>query len=151
MGASLSAIRLGAGLTVKQVEAGYHHTCAILSNDRVKCWGYSNDGQLGQGDRAHRGDNSREMGDRLSAIELGTGLTAKQVAVGGYHSCALLSNDTVKCWGYNANGELGAGDTRKRGDNAREMGNNLPGINWGTNLTVSQIALGGNHTCGFLE
>jgi len=72
--------------------------------------GYNGDGQLGIGDTEVRGDEGyyddnskwfirKEMGDNLPAVSLGAGLTATAISCGGYHSCALLSNAQIKCWG----------------------------------------------------
>ena len=48
------------------------------------------------------------------------------IAAGQYHSCAILDNGSVKCWGYNNNGQLGIDNTTNMGDNSSEMGDNLP-------------------------
>jgi len=53
---------------------------------------------LGLGDTENRGDDD-DMGDFLPAVSLGAGLTATAIACGGEHSCALLSNAQIKCWG----------------------------------------------------
>jgi len=55
--------------------------------------------QLGLGDTEWRGYYRNDMGDNLPAVSLGTGLTAAAIACGGKHSCALLSNAQIKCWG----------------------------------------------------
>jgi alpha-tubulin suppressor-like RCC1 family protein len=59
----------------------------------------------------------------------------------------LLANTTVKCWGYNASGELGIGDTTTRGDTVGEMGNGLATVNLGTGVYVKKMYAGGFHTC----
>ena len=56
-------------------------------------------GQLGLGDSNSRGEYSNEMGDFLPAVSLGTGLTATAITCGAGHTCALLSNGQLKCWG----------------------------------------------------
>ena len=66
------------------------------------------------------GDNSSEMAV-LPSIDLGTGRIATAIAAEGNHSCALLDNASVKCWGNNAYGQLGIGSTTNMGDNTGEM------------------------------
>ena len=148
MGSSLPYVSLGTGRTVKKAASGLYHVCAILDNNRVKCWGGNQHGQLGLGDTNHRGDNPSEMGNALPYVDLGTGRTAKAIATGVFHTCAILDNDQIKCWGYNSRGQLGLGDTNSRGDNPGEMGNALPAVNFG-NIpeTLSSIFLGGFHSC----
>ena len=57
----------------------------------------------------------------LSAVNLGTGRTATAIATGYYHSCALLDNGDLKCWGYNNYGQLGIDSTTNIGDSSGEM------------------------------
>lgn len=152
MGANLTPISLGTGRTAKAVAVGGFHTCAILDDDTLKCWGESANGQLGLGTTTDRGDGAGEMGDSLPTVDLGTGRTAKSLALGLGHSCAILDNNTVKCWGFNSvDGELGLGDTTPRGDGAGEMGDSLPVVNLGTGRTALQISTGGSHTCAVLD
>ena len=78
------------------------HTCAQLDNGTVQCWGYNGSGQLGDGTTT------------LSSTPVTvSGITsARAIAAGGYyggHSCAVLDNGTVQCWGSNSSGELGNG------------------------------------------
>ena len=151
MGNNLPAVSLGTGRSARQIAAGGSHTCALLDDDTVKCWGYNFHGELGQGHRSNVGGGVGEMGDNLPAISLGTGRSARQIAAGGSHTCALLDDDTVKCWGYNMNGELGQGHTSNVGDDADEMGNNLPAVSLGTGRSARQIAVGNYHTCALLD
>ena len=71
------------------------------------------------------------MGDALPAVNLGTGRTAKMIGAGDHHTCAVLDDDSVKCWGRNDYGQLGLGDTSNRGDGPGEMGDNLPIVDLG--------------------
>ena len=100
----------------------------ILDNASVKCWGRGNYGALGQGNTYDLGDGANEMGDNLSAVDLGTGRTATAISASRDHTCALLDNAAVKCWGGGWGGRLGQGNTNNLGDNANEMGDNLPAI-----------------------
>jgi len=149
--ASSSAISLGLGRSARAVATGTSHTCALLDNMTVKCWGYGAVGAIGSGSTASRGDNSGEMGDALPAVDLGSGRTATMIAIGSNHSCALLDNATVKCWGRSASGQLGYNDTVTRGDGAGEMGNALPAISFAAGRTATAIAAGANHTCALLD
>ena len=90
--------------------------------------GLNDSGQLGIGDTNNRGDGSNEMGDNLPTVDLGAGRTAMAITAGDRHTCAVLDNTSVKCWGKNESGQLGQGNTSKVGDGSNEMGDNLPVI-----------------------
>lgn len=125
---------------VTAISTGAYHTCALLSNKTVVCWGYNSDGQLG---------NSNATPRQPTPIPV-TGLTnVTAIAAGQKHTCALLADKTVKCWGDGEVGSLGHGE---------------PPINQGNNtfadkleptpvagLTgVAAISLGRNHSCALL-
>ena len=153
MGSALLPINLGAGRTAKAIATGAAHTCALLDDDSVKCWGANDDGQLGLGDIDARGDDLNEMGDNLPTVSLGlpSGVRVTAIAAGDAHTCALLSNGTVKCWGFGENGRLGSGDDASRGDEADEMGAALPVVDVGSGRTVKAITAGAAHTCALRD
>ena len=151
MGDNLTAIDLGSGRTATAIAAGNHHTCAILDNATIKCWGSNASGQLGLGNTSNRGDNSSEMGDNLPSVDLGSGRTAKAIATGDSHTCAILDNASIKCWGSNASGQLGLGDDDNRGTESGEMGDSLTAVDLGSGITAKVIVAGGSHTCAILD
>ncbi|MEY4600662.1 MAG: hypothetical protein RLZZ201_353, partial [Actinomycetota bacterium] len=132
---------------------GAAHTCALLDNGSVKCWGLNDDGQLGVGDTDARGDGEGEMGDALPAVSLGltSGVSVTGIAAGDAHTCVLLSNGAVKCWGSGANGRLGSGDENSRGDEAGEMGAVLAPVDLGSGRTAKALSAGGSHTCAIRD
>jgi alpha-tubulin suppressor-like RCC1 family protein len=146
MGDNLPFVSLGAAAVAVQLAMTSQSVCARLSDGSIKCWG-GNAGQLGLGDSAPRGFSPGQMADNLPPVALGPGLTATQVVAGSSHYCALLSNGAVKCWGDNASGQLGVGDTNNRGDDPGEMGANLPAVSLGTTAPVKSIAAGASHNC----
>ncbi len=82
------------------------HTCALLIDGTVWCWGKGGNGELGNGSTS----------DSSVPVEV-TGLPpAAQIAIGGTQisgnsSCALTVAGGVFCWGWNASGQLGNGTT----------------------------------------
>jgi alpha-tubulin suppressor-like RCC1 family protein len=90
---------------VVAIEAGRSHTCALTNSGAVKCWGYNEDGELGDG----------TMISRLTPV-LVSGLSSgvKAINVGRYHTCAINSSGAAICWGYNVDGQLGDGTTTNR-------------------------------------
>ncbi len=151
MGDALPALDLGTGRTATALAAGSYHGCALLDTGQVKCWGENGSGELGLGDTSTRGDGAGEMGDALAPVNLGTGRTATGVTVGRTHTCALLDGDEVKCWGYNADGQLGLGDTEHRGDDPGEMGDALPAVDVGTGRTLVAVTTGDLYSCALLD
>lgn len=142
---SLAKVDLGTGRKAIQISAGETHTCAILDNNDVKCWGQNNLGQLGLGDTNDRGDNSGEMGDNLPAVSLGTGLTPTQISAGAHFSCVTFSDNSAKCWGSGAHYRLGNGSTANLGDGAGEMGDNL--LFLFTSGNISKMFAADKHGC----
>lgn len=147
----LPTVSLGTGRTAVAVTAGKEHTCALLDSGEVKCWGHNKYGQLGLGDTLDRGDEANEMGDQLPSVNLGTGRTARQIVAGSDHTCALLDDGSVKCWGYNTYGQLGQGDGRDRGIASGDMGDALPAVQLGAGRTAVKITAGRYHTCALLD
>ena len=78
-----------------------------------------------------RGDGPNEMGSNLPAVDLGSGRTALAVSAGDEHTCAVLDDGSVKCGGWNGEGNLGIGSRTVKGDGPNEMGNNLPVVDLG--------------------
>src|SRR5262249_17358262 len=65
---------------------------------------------------------------QVSSLLKANGVVPVQISANGEHTCGLNKTGQVKCWGYNRYGELGLGDTRDRGENPGEMGDNLPAV-----------------------
>jgi cysteine-rich repeat protein len=151
MGDDLAFVDVGTGRHVLSVSAGEAHTCAVLDDNSLKCWGRNDAGQLGLGDEVDRGVLDDDMGDALPALELGTGRSAVQVSAGRDMSCVLLDDGTVKCWGVNLNGALGMGDKTWRGDNPGEMGDTLPPVDLGAGAKAIAVTVNDQSACALME
>ncbi len=124
--------------TAKAVAPGVEHTCAILNDDTVKCWGLNESGQIGGGDPNPAVDKtgtvinintiSGTVGDPLP------GQTSSQIAAGAYNTCAIKSNGSVKCWGDNLHNKIGGG---------------TPDL--GIGKTATHIVAGKHHYCVILN
>ncbi|CAM9641828.1 unnamed protein product, partial [Choristocarpus tenellus] len=130
---------------------GSGHTCVVLDNDALKCFGANDYGQLGQGDTVSRGATPISMGNAIGAVDLGTGLTVVALSAGSGHTCAILSDSSLKCFGKNDKGQLGLGDTNNRGDEPLEMGDALPAVNLGVGRTAVSVMASGDFTCVILD
>lgn len=92
------------GGTVTEMALGESHTCMLLESAEVACFGRNDAGQLGLGDTKDRG---MAVGDVGETVDFGTGLSAVAVTSGCEHTCALLDDGSVKCFGENNFGQLG--------------------------------------------
>ena len=120
----------GVGGTAVALVAGDFHNCLLLTDGTVRCWGLNNVGQIGDGTT---GTN------QLTPVPV-SGLTeVKALAAGSGHSCALLGDGTVQCWGRNDRlqlGRVGSGSPR-------------PVVVNGLNNVVA-LAAGDLHTCALI-
>ncbi|MEI7561477.1 MAG: biotin transporter BioY [Actinomycetes bacterium] len=124
---------LTSGVVAISTSNGEAHTCAVLNTGAVKCWGYNNFGQLGDGTTTGRNTPVDVSG-------LSSGVSA--IAAGFEHSCALLKTGAVKCWGRNDYGQLGDNSTTQRLTPV-----NVSGLSSG----VTAISTGKYHTCALLN
>jgi cysteine-rich repeat protein len=146
-----SAVSLGISSRAIALTAGEFHTCALLEDGRVKCWGLNGIGQLGLGDSQNRGDEPNEMGDELAAVEFAGGKKALVISAGAYHTCVLLDDKSVHCWGANGSGQLGLGDTVSRGNVRGFIVDASNSVDLGIGNDVAGISAGGYFTCARLE
>jgi alpha-tubulin suppressor-like RCC1 family protein len=145
--ASVGPVDLGAGRSAVAITGGGYHTCAILDNGRVRCWGLAGEGQLGYGSTRIIGDN--ETPGSVGPVDLGAGRTAVAITGGGYHTCAILDNGKVRCWGLASDGQLGYGNTRQIGDN--ETPASVRPVKLGRGRKAVAITAGIRHTCALLD
>src|SRR5256712_140857 len=125
------------------VVTGGYHTCALLGDGTMWCWGRNAQGQLGDGTAstacAHTTGLCSPIPVRVGGITSPLSITA-----GCRHPCALLGDGTVRCWGRNLEGELGDGTTTSSSTPVRVGG-----------ITSSAVAIaaghGGLHTCALLS
>ncbi|MDQ6804281.1 MAG: hypothetical protein M3065_04810 [Actinomycetota bacterium] len=144
--ASVGPVDLGPGRSATAIVTGNFHTCALLDDGNVRCWGLGANGRLGYGNTNDIGDD--ETPGSVSPVNLG-GHTAKAISAGGAQTCAILEDSTVRCWGYDFHGELGYGNTDTIGDN--EAPGSVRAVDLGAGRTAKAITTGGAHTCAILD
>jgi alpha-tubulin suppressor-like RCC1 family protein len=130
------------GRDVAQVAAGARHACALKTDGTLWCWGSGDQGQLG---------NGLQGAGVLSATPLQVTALGDQVAevsVGDSFSCARKRDGTVWCWGYNLDGELGAGFFSN--DPSQPVGVASPVQVIGLPAIATSISCAAFHTCARL-
>jgi len=95
---------------VAQIETGAEHTCAVHTNGVVSCWGSNRYGQLGFDGGYDPPDETHVVEWLDEPRELCLERPTTDLALGGAHSCALLNDGTVQCWGSANHGKLGNGN-----------------------------------------
>jgi alpha-tubulin suppressor-like RCC1 family protein len=135
------------GGAVVQLAAGILHTCALVDTGAVRCWGWGQQGSLGYGNPDHVGDREDMLPSDVGDVNVGGQVV--QIAAGGKHTCALTSTDTVRCWGWGLHGQLGYGNSYNVGDREDMVPSDAGDVEVGA--TVTQLALGGMHTCALLD
>jgi alpha-tubulin suppressor-like RCC1 family protein len=120
---------VGTLTSVASIATGYAHTCAVTSGGVAYCWGDNYDGELGIGSTV-----SQATPAQVTAL----GSTVASIDAGSYHTCAVSTTGTLKCWGANSFGELGDGTTTD---------NSSPVTVSGIGTTVASVSLGDEQTC----
>jgi alpha-tubulin suppressor-like RCC1 family protein len=116
-----------------QVAAGGYMTCAIRSDHSLWCSGYNYFGELGDGSSG----STTGGGYHLSPVQA-AGSWNKVVAI-SIHTCGITTTGHLRCWGWNAHGNLGDGTTTDRW---------VPEVVGADHADWTDVAVGGQHTCG---
>jgi alpha-tubulin suppressor-like RCC1 family protein len=134
LSASMSPVPV-VGLTtvVLTVTAGTNHTCAVMESGAAKCWGANGSGQLG---------NNSSLSARSPTAVAGLDANVLSIVAGDLHSCALMANGAVKCWGGNTAGQLGTGNNTGAPGPVDVLGLGGP---------ASSIAAGDLQTCAIVS
>lgn len=119
--------------TAVSAGSGFEYACALLAGGAVRCWGAGLSGQLGNG----------AFANSSTPVPVTLPLPAVAVAAGSglSHMCAVLTDDTLQCWGDNGNGQLGRGTVV----GSFSSPSTVIGISGAVNVTI-----GFSHTCATL-
>jgi alpha-tubulin suppressor-like RCC1 family protein len=115
-----------------QVSSGTSHTCAVMTDGTARCWGANVYGELGNGASGFSVLNPSVVSNLMGA---------KSISAGSGHTCAALTDGTVRCWGQNNSGQLGSGSN---------VNHKIPFAVVGLN-NVQIVSAGESHTCAVLN
>ena len=128
---TMTDVGLDAARTAVSISSGKDHTCSILDNGDLQCWGRNNHGQLGDGTAVH---SNSPVDVSLSGVPV-------QLSSGDWHSCAILDDASLQCWGSNADGQLGDGSNT---DSSSPVT-----VSIGENILA--VSTGARHTCAITD
>lgn len=126
---------------IVQLSAGRDHTCALVDDATVECWGANRYGQLGNARKAGPDLDEPLVTEPVPVVRLSAVAT---VVAGSDASCALLRDGSVSCWGSNSHGQLGSGTAgpEEWTDDPREVAGPAE---------VASISMGRLHVCARTE
>ena len=132
----------GQCMGVVVISAGYNHTCALVTDGTIRCWGENTSGQLGDGTTTQR----------LTPVPV-TGITTAVALSAGYsHTCALLADGALRCWGAGTSGQLGDGTTAQRLTPVPVMTGTIDGFGNPIALSgVTNVSVSSSHTCAIMS
>lgn len=125
------------GVYLEEVKTSVSLFCGLGSNDKVYCWGQNY--YKGVGNDSTVDATSPKV--VLDGVMPG-GTLIKDFAVGGYHACAVSTDDDIYCWGFNREGTLGDGTLTDSGTPVKVLAGEIP-----ANSQIVDIESGWYFTC----
>eukprot|EP00756_Hemistasia_phaeocysticola_P026985 Hpha_TRINITY_DN16093_c3_g5::TRINITY_DN16093_c3_g5_i1::g.117003::m.117003 len=118
------------GEGVGMVACGKRHVCALsVTGSHLGCWGQNQFGQLGYDDKNSRGLHPRGL-NVLPPVKVGNATMQSQrilsVTAGEQHTCVRFEGNTLMCWGYGKEGQLGSDDSMSIGGSTGDMESLVP-------------------------
>jgi len=140
---SLQSSVFTGGLSITKMALGATHTCALMSNGAVRCWGDNAGGQVGP---------SGNSSGNLSPYEVLSSGTASDIAAGGQYTCAVLTAGGVKCWGDNSHGQLGDNSVTSRTSPTSVLDESASGPLGGVSKIATHMGITNTtaHTCALM-
>jgi RHS repeat-associated protein len=132
---SRTPVRVSGITNATAVVGGVGFACALLETHHIECWGFGEDGELGNG----------HFETSLTPVEVSGITNAVAIAAGEVEACAVLSDHTVKCWGSNGSGALGDGKTQEE-----QKSSNVPVAVSGITNAVG-VTAANEYVCAVLE
>jgi alpha-tubulin suppressor-like RCC1 family protein len=120
----------GACVAATGIATGAEHSCALLEGGHVRCWGSNERGQLGVGDASLLESSPRDVVGLEGVVQL---------ALGASHTCALLADGSIRCWGDNQRAQLGHDASLLPALSPQPIGD--------SGLRAKRIVAGSHHTC----
>ena len=112
---SPSPVAVSGITTATRLDGSNGTACVLLADTTVQCWGSGRYGQLGNGTpepnpNAPTPGAVEDANNFVTSPVAVTGLSgAVKLSVGASNACVVMPGGTIKCWGRNFSGELGAG------------------------------------------
>lgn len=142
VGTRLPLINVGTNANITQISCGGIHVCFKFDNGDMKCLGDNTNGEIGIGAPSSTspvGNATGYSGDALPFVDLGSANKVLFISAGASFNCVMLTGNKVKCFGNGFQGSLGSGNRQSIGFSLSEMGDNLPFIDFGTNVEVASL------------
>lgn len=127
--------QVGLPLRATRIAARFDRSCAIATDAGLYCWGDNAEGGVGQGDSYI--PDEPEAADALAPLRVPLE-AVRAVGVGQGHTCAVLLDGALYCWGRNSFRELGTGEQVQLRSPERV----------GSDGDWLDLALGQHHGCG---
>lgn len=103
---TISPVEVDGGLRFRQIVPGWIHTCGIIDDGRLFCWGSNDRGQIGA--------STPDPQTQRTPVAVGPNLRFSEISLGAKHTCGLATDGIAYCWGENFSGQLGDGTTTSR-------------------------------------
>lgn len=144
----LPPVDLGPRL-VSSVHAAMFATCAVTTDGELRCWGGG--ASIGSGDVGTLADRPETVPGKNAPVGFGASQSLQAFFLGDASACAILASGAVRCWGNNDHGQLGLGDTLRRGDTPSTIPALIPDLAMPGGRVVKTMAVGGNHACAIFD
>ncbi len=123
-------VSMPSATTFTAITAGFGHTCAITNTTAIRCWGYNNSGQVGNG-------TTSNVTTPAGLNDGGRGYV--DVHAGYLTTCAVAANGDVYCWGHNNRGQVGDGTFENKTSPVR--------VQMPAGVSSAKVAVSAIHAC----